>query len=123
MSITKRYAEYIETPGWAAKAQAAKQRAGQKCQLCGAKRKDVQLHAHHNTYQRLGREKNTDLLVLCDPCHTKHRQKLPKPDGAKLPLQDSNGAVGAIKRVVNGDTLPEHDTVRDDDKVEDAKGV
>jgi len=121
MSRTKRYAEYIETPGWAAKAQAAKQRAGQKCQLCGAKRKDVQLHAHHNTYQRLGREKNTDLLVLCEPCHSKHHDKLPKPDGEQLPLNGSNGAVDAIESVVNAVTLPEYDTMSDDDKVEEAK--
>ena len=121
MSITKRYAAYIETPGWAAKAQAAKQRAGQKCQLCGAKRKDVQLHAHHNTYQRLGREKNTDLLVLCEPCHSKHHDKLPKPDGEQLPLNGTNGAVDAIESVVNAVTLPEYDTMSDDDKVEEAK--
>jgi hypothetical protein len=114
MSITKRYAEYIETPGWAAKAQAAKQRAGQKCQLCGAKRKHVQLHAHHNTYQRLGREKNTDLLVLCEPCHSKHHDKLPKPDAEQLPLNGTNGAVDAV-------TLPEWDTMSDDDKVADAR--
>ena len=121
MSITKRYAEYIESPGWAAKAQSAKQRAGQKCQLCGAKRKDVKLHAHHNTYQRLGREKNTDLLVLCEPCHGRHHDKLPKPDGEQLPLDSTNGAVDAIESVVNAVTLPEYDTMSDDDKVEEAK--
>ena len=121
MSITKRYAEYIETPGWAAKAQAAKQRAGQKCQLCGAKRKHVQLHAHHNTYQRLGREKNTDLLVLCEPCHSKHHDKLPKPDAEQLPLNGTNGAVDAIENVVNAVTLPEWDTMSDDEKVKEAK--
>ena len=121
MSITKRYAEYIESPGWAAKAQSAKQRAGQKCQLCGAKRKDVKLHAHHNTYQRLGREKNTDLLVLCEPCHAKHHDKLPKPDGEQLPLENSNGAVDAIESVMNAVTLPEWDTMSDDEKVADAR--
>ena len=121
MSITKRYAEYIESPGWAAKAQSAKQRAGQKCQLCGAKRKDVKLHAHHNTYQRLGREKNTDLLVLCEPCHAKHHDKLPKPDGEQLPLDSPNGAVDAIESVMNAVTLPEWDTMSDDEKVADAR--
>jgi len=132
MSITKRYAEYIESPGWAAKAQSAKQRAGQKCQLCGAKRKDVKLHAHHNTYQRLGREKNTDLLVLCEPCHAKHHDKLPKPDGEQLPLNGTtpsqslpltpiNTTSNAIESAVNAVTLPEWDTITDDDKVEEAK--
>ena len=111
-----RYHEYIKSPGWLAKAQAAKQRAGQKCQLCGAKRKDVQLDTHHNTYQRLGREKNTDLLVLCHPCHMRHEDKLPKPDGEQLPLNGTNGAVNAV-------TLPEWDTMSDDDKVADARSL
>ena len=151
-----RYHEYIKSPGWLAKAQAAKQRAGQKCQLCGAKRKDVQLDTHHNTYQRLGREKNTDLLVLCHPCHMRHEDKLPKPDGEQLPLNGTNGTVDAhdnttpsqslpltplkvmqwgerkqlkpdnatsdaVESVVNAVTLPEWDTMSDDDKIEEAK--
>ena len=116
-----RYNEYIKSSGWMAKAQAAKQRAGQKCQLCGAKRKDVQLDTHHNTYQRLGREKNTDLLVLCHPCHMRHEDKLPKPDVEQLPLNGTNGAVDAVESVVNAVTLPEWDTMTDDEKVEEAK--
>jgi hypothetical protein len=101
-----RYNEYIKSSGWMAKAQAAKQRAGQKCQLCGAKRKDVQLDTHHNTYQRLGREKNTDLLVLCEPCHAKHHDKLPKPDGEQLPLDSTNGTVDAHDNTTPSQSLP-----------------
>ena len=127
-----RYNEYIKSSGWIAKAQAAKQRAGQKCQLCGAKRKDVQLDTHHNTYQRLGREKNTDLLVLCHPCHMRHEDKLPKPDGEQLPLNGTtpsqslpltpiNTTSDAVESVVNAVTLPEWDTMTDDEKVDEAK--
>jgi hypothetical protein len=127
-----RYNEYIKSSGWIAKAQAAKQRAGQKCQLCGAKRKDVQLDTHHNTYQRLGREKNTDLLVLCHPCHMRHEDKLPKPDGEQLPLNGTtpsqslpltpiNTTSDAVESVVNAVTLPEFNEMTDDEKVDEAK--
>src|SRR4051812_30537061 len=39
----------------------------QDCVLCGA---DEDLHLHHMTYARLGRELLTDLVALCARCHT-----------------------------------------------------
>jgi hypothetical protein len=60
------YAEYILSDEWKARREAALSRAGNRCQLCGAKK---HLHVHHNTYENLGHERDEDLIVLCQPCH------------------------------------------------------
>lgn len=36
------------------------------CQLCNKRGK---LNIHHLTYKRIGKEKTTDLIVLCEDCH------------------------------------------------------
>jgi len=114
-SIAERYAAYIKTDAWADTAQAAKRRAGYKCQLCGAKRKDMTLHAHHNNYSHLTKERLTDLLVLCEECYAKHHDKLPKPDDESLPLDSAtNGEADAV-------VLPDWDDMSDDEKVNEAK--
>jgi 5-methylcytosine-specific restriction endonuclease McrA len=60
------YFEYLRSEPWKLKAEAAKARAGHRCQVCNsADRLDV----HHRTYERLGRELDSDLTVLCRPCH------------------------------------------------------
>lgn len=43
--------------------------AGHRCAHCGAGDGPRQLH--HKTYERLGRELDRDLVVLCLPCHRK----------------------------------------------------
>jgi hypothetical protein len=40
-----------------------------RCERCGAKRT---LEVHHRTYERLGRERDADLEVLCGDCHEVH---------------------------------------------------
>lgn len=63
------YYEYIKSPAWRKKADAAKERAGQRCQVCNRGSNEVQLDAHHRTYERLGHERNEDITVLCHDCH------------------------------------------------------
>lgn len=60
------YSEYIGTRHWQAKRRRALERAGNKCQICAT---TEALSVHHNTYERIGRERPTDLFVLCDECH------------------------------------------------------
>jgi 5-methylcytosine-specific restriction endonuclease McrA len=67
------------------------------CEMCG--QSNVTLQVHHLTYERLGREKDDDLVAVCVPCHrTFHKlpQGTPKtwmlqhrehmPDGEKKDL-------------------------------------
>ena len=65
----RQYAAYLQTPHW----QAAKRRklssVDWRCESCGAEWGTTALDVHHLTYERLGREKDEDLRVLCRACH------------------------------------------------------
>lgn len=60
------YETYIHSAEWRARADAAKDRAGYRCQVCHSNRR---IEAHHRTYERLGHELDSDITVLCDDCH------------------------------------------------------
>lgn len=60
------YHEYIQSKAWIKKRWAVIVRRGFKCESCGS---DKELHVHHLTYERLGKEKFSDLQVLCRVCH------------------------------------------------------
>ena len=61
------YREYLASPQWKEFRDAAIAAARWRCQECGAGA--LELHAHHLTYERLGRERADDVIVLCPPCH------------------------------------------------------
>lgn len=60
------YYEYIKSEKWKAIADMAKDRADGKCQICNS---PENLNTHHRTYERLGKELDGDLIVLCQKCH------------------------------------------------------
>lgn len=64
----EQYAEYLTSPSWKMRRDAAVKRAEGRCQLCNS---DANLNVHHRTYENVGREKPTDLTVLCRSCHEK----------------------------------------------------
>lgn len=66
------YKEYLETDHWKSKRKRALKRANYKCQLCSSKES---LQVHHNTYKNRGNEKDEDLIVLCENCHSKYHGK------------------------------------------------
>ncbi|WP_420643004.1 HNH endonuclease [Candidatus Leptofilum sp.] len=68
------YKAYIRSKEWKLKAEEAKARAGNRCQLCNRSRSEVQLEAHHRTYERLGHELAGDITVLCRDCHHAHEK-------------------------------------------------
>jgi hypothetical protein len=59
------YHEYINSPRWKKRADRIKKRVG-CCSVC---KSTNNLNVHHKTYERLGRERNKDLVVLCRDCH------------------------------------------------------
>ena len=59
------YNNYMNSPNWKVKRQKIMKKAGYKCRQCGARAVNV----HHETYRRLGNERDTDLTALCRNCH------------------------------------------------------
>ncbi len=72
------YEAYIQSADWKEKADAAKKRAGYRCQICNRGTSQVlQIEAHHRTYERLGEELPSDITVVCNECHdlyTRHKK-------------------------------------------------
>lgn len=65
----KRYDAYMRSPAWRTTRDAALRRARWTCMRCPTQNG---LQVHHKTYERLGRELDADLEVLCLPCHEGH---------------------------------------------------
>lgn len=87
------YYTYIRSPEWHKKADAAKLRAGYRCQVCNRPSREVQLDAHHRTYERLGHERPEDITVLCRRCHELYEKNgsLPSPPGVKAAHRTLHG--------------------------------
>jgi hypothetical protein len=66
------YGAYLRSEHWKSVRAAALERAGHRCQLCNS---PDRLEVHHRTYERRGRERPTDVTVLCDECHARHHGK------------------------------------------------
>jgi hypothetical protein len=60
------YLAYLQSGTWRTKRNRALTLAAYRCERCGTGR---QLEVHHRTYDRLGREWDQDLEVLCRDCH------------------------------------------------------
>jgi len=70
------YDIYIQSEAWKIKSKAIRFRFGNKCQVCNKSADEATLHAHHRTYERLGRELPEDLTVLCESCHDLYHSKV-----------------------------------------------
>lgn len=61
-----RYEDYLSTDHWQQMRSAVFEAKGKFCQRCFSRHN---LHVHHLTYERVGREQLDDLIPLCAPCH------------------------------------------------------
>jgi hypothetical protein len=67
------YLRYLKSGHWRRLRLRLRARAGDRCEACGARRDPmagVVLECHHKTYERLGRERDEDMAVLCQSCHS-----------------------------------------------------
>lgn len=65
-NLSVEYRRYIVSLRWFEKRNEAMRHYGRKCHTCGATKR---LEVHHLTYERLGEELMSDLMVLCFGCH------------------------------------------------------
>lgn len=99
------YADYLQTPWWRARRNRALRAAGYRCQRCTVKR---QLEVHHQSYERLGDELDSDLEVVCRGCHVGHH------------FNETQDAIGLYMRIVS-DVLAEDRFDDVSDAIEEAK--
>ena len=79
MSEKINYESYIQSKDWRkVRERYFESNMPQVCFACSLK-KQSGFHLHHKTYKRLGKERLTDLMLLCPDCHTKihkaHKRK------------------------------------------------
>lgn len=76
MSAKRRYHNYLRSPEWAVRRQWMLDEASYRCQLCG---ESQSLQVHHRSYDNVGRERKSDLTVLCGDCHARFHDKVASP--------------------------------------------
>ena len=70
------YLNYLDSPEWNAFRTMIFAQRGRTCEKCGTN-DGAERHVHHLTYKNLMREKPSDVLVLCEPCHSAiHAKKI-----------------------------------------------
>jgi 5-methylcytosine-specific restriction endonuclease McrA len=77
------YSEYLSSDQWAGKREKALKRARNACQVC--KSLD-DLEVHHNTYERISRELDSDLVVLCKQCYRLFHERVPGQNSGRVGL-------------------------------------
>jgi 5-methylcytosine-specific restriction endonuclease McrA len=77
MSFRSNYAAYLASDHWQEKREEMLAKCGYRCSVCSS---SEFLNVHHNSYQNLGNEKDSDLVVLCRDCHALFHDKLATGD-------------------------------------------
>jgi len=63
------YTSYLSSKAWKKIRNEMLRLFDYKCQGCGKMKLPSKLYIHHLTYDRLGYERMSDLMVLCEGCH------------------------------------------------------
>lgn len=82
--VFNNYRDYLLGNHWKEVKQKYKRsKLPQHCNVCDSK---IKLHLHHKTYKRIGKERLTDLIYLCEKCHSFAHDKLRNDHSQKLNL-------------------------------------
>ena len=88
------YNDYLKTKHWQRFRKRALKRADNHCQLCASV---LDLNVRHNSYERIGRERKSDVIVLCRRCHKHYHGIMPSTVGGVPPIGD----LAHLRKVLN----------------------
>lgn len=71
------YRRYLQTPEWSRARRAALSRADNACSLDATHTENLEVH--HRSYEHLGAELASDVVVLCHSCHQLHHKQYGRP--------------------------------------------
>ena len=74
---TMPYLRYLQTSEWRRTRKVALARAGNACSLDATHTENLEVH--HRSYEHLGAELTSDVLVLCHSCHQLHHKQYGRP--------------------------------------------
>ena len=94
------YQLYLQSARWKAFKLNVLSKRGARCEDCGDATHRVQIH--HLTYIRLGAELDTDVKVLCDPCHQKRHGLHPSQKGNRTGRPSRGGAANMQNETLDG---------------------
>lgn len=69
----QRYQEYLRTEYWRQLKEKMRELAKGRCEDCGLHENIVALQLHHQCYDRIGQEEESDLRLICEECHERRR--------------------------------------------------
>lgn len=80
------YREFLESEYWQVIRTLILDRHGWRCAICGS---NQHLQVHHRDYTNHGQEHlhPEDLTALCDSCHAKYHNKLPRFPGSRYAIK------------------------------------
>jgi len=94
MTIRGTYDEYVSSPYWRRVVRPRiLRRAAGRCELCHG---DYNTEVHHLTYERLGHERDEDLMALCAGCHATVHEYWREPSSHLVKVMSEPSALSTI---------------------------
>ncbi len=97
------YRAYLKTKHWSRLRSRMLKKYDRRCGLCGS---GGSLNVHHVDYGRRGREKPSDLILLCADCHHAHHEGRHEDIVAKLDILQVRGGVTAKAKEIAETLVP-----------------
>jgi hypothetical protein len=95
--IAKDYESYLLTKHWMQLRKTIYNKRNHKCDRC--KKEIVHFQLHHITYKRIGKERMSDIRLLCFDCHELiHLKKDIKREKKRIKIKNQ---IKEIKRITN----------------------